>query len=75
MKCTFCGKTIIQGTGKIYVKKDGKVFNFCSLKCEKNQLKLKRKSINVKWTETHKSEKSKGSVSSVKKKTTKKKKK
>jgi len=66
MKCTFCGKTIPEGTGKIYVKKDGKVFNFCSLKCEKNQLKLKRKSVNVKWTEKHNLEKLKVSTKSKK---------
>ena len=66
MKCTFCGKDIPEGTGKIYVKKDGKVFNFCSLKCEKNQLKLKRKSIKVKWTERHLNEKAKFSTKSKK---------
>jgi large subunit ribosomal protein L24e len=47
--CTFCNKKIPDGTGIIYVKKDGKSYNFCSSKCEKNMLKLKRKSIRVKW--------------------------
>jgi large subunit ribosomal protein L24e len=74
MRCTFCGKTIEKGTGKIYVKKDGRIFNFCSSKCEKNQLKLGRKSANVKWTEHHGIGKLKGSAK-VKKKTSKKKKK
>ncbi len=60
MKCTFCGITIPKGTGKIYVKKDGKVFNFCSSKCERNLLKLKRKAASVKWTESHRSDKRKG---------------
>jgi len=49
-KCSFCGESIEKGTGKIYVKKDGKVLHFCSNKCEKNMLKLKRKAANLKWT-------------------------
>lgn len=58
-KCTFCDKEIEQGTGKIYVKKDGKIFWFCSNKCEKNALKLNRKPANIKWTGHHKEEKMK----------------
>lgn len=49
-KCTFCGTGIEKGTGKIYVKKDGKIFNFCSRKCEKNMLLLKRKPIRTRWS-------------------------
>ena len=49
-KCTFCGITIPKGTGKIYVKKDAKVLYFCSSKCEKNMLKLKRKPITTRWS-------------------------
>ena len=52
--CSFCGETIKKGTGKIYVKKDGKILYFCSNKCEKNMLKLKRKSIKTKWTKFYK---------------------
>jgi len=47
VRCDFCRAEIPKGTGKIYVKKDGKKFNLCSSKCEKNMLKLKRK--NVAW--------------------------
>tara|TARA_Y100000310_G_scaffold319071_1_gene373879 strand:+ start:53 stop:229 length:177 start_codon:yes stop_codon:yes gene_type:complete len=50
MKCTFCGKEIDKGTGKIFVKKDGKQLNFCQLKCEKNMLKLKHKPRKTKWS-------------------------
>ena len=50
VKCSFCGNEIEQGTGKIYVQTDGKILNFCSMKCEKNELKLKRKARNLKWT-------------------------
>jgi len=49
MKCTFCEKTIPLGTGKIYVLKGGKTYRFCSLKCQKNMLKLKRKAREQKW--------------------------
>lgn len=52
-KCSFCGKDIEPGTGKIYVKTDGKVLNFDNMKCEKNMIKLKRKPRNLKWTEDY----------------------
>jgi large subunit ribosomal protein L24e len=42
-----------KGTGKIYVKKTGKILFFCSMKCEKNMLKLKRSPRKVKWTLSH----------------------
>lgn len=50
VKCTFCGNEIEKGTGVMFVQKDGKILNFCSSKCEKNQLKLKRRSRKLKWT-------------------------
>ena len=34
----------------MYVRRDGKVFYFCSGKCEKNMLKLKRNPRKLKWT-------------------------
>ena len=49
-KCSFCGRTLVKGTGKMFVFKTGKVIYFDSSKCEKNLLKLKRKPINFKWT-------------------------
>ncbi len=53
VKCSFCGKEIKPGTGLMYVKTNGSVLYFCSSKCFKNALKLKRKPIDVKWTEKH----------------------
>lgn len=53
VKCTFCGEVIEQGTGKMYVKTDGKIFYFCSSKCEKSLLKLGRKAITTRWTERY----------------------
>lgn len=51
-KCSFCGKQMERGTGKMYVYKTGKIDYFCSMKCEKNKLKLKRKARNIKWAES-----------------------
>ncbi len=48
--CSFCGYDIEPGTGKMYVRRDGRVFYFCSGKCEKNMLKLRRKARKLKWT-------------------------
>ena len=52
-KCTFCGTEIPRGTGKMFVKKDGKILYFCSNKCEKNMLTLGRKARTTKWTNEH----------------------
>ncbi|MCD6466849.1 MAG: 50S ribosomal protein L24e [Methanomicrobia archaeon] len=55
--CSFCGKDIEPGTGMMYVRKDGTVFTFCSSKCERNMIRLKRKPRKVKWTQTYRKEK------------------
>ena len=34
----------------MYVKTDGKIFYFCSNKCEKNLIKLGRKPIATRWS-------------------------
>jgi large subunit ribosomal protein L24e len=51
VKCNFCGKDIEKGTGTMLVKTDGRIHYFCSTKCEKNLLKLKRKPREYKWTQ------------------------
>ncbi|OYT59539.1 MAG: 50S ribosomal protein L24 [Desulfurococcales archaeon ex4484_217_1] len=48
--CSFCGKEIEPGTGIMYVKNDGSILWFCSSKCWKNMLKLKRNPRKYKWT-------------------------
>ena len=53
MDCSFCGTGIQKGTGKIFVKKTGKRYNFCSTKCEKNMIKLKRNPRKVNWTKEY----------------------
>jgi len=50
VNCSFCGKDIKKGSGKIYVKDNGHILNFCSGKCEKNLLVLKRDARKFKWT-------------------------
>ena len=57
MKCTFCGKNILRGTGKIFAHKDGKVSYYCSNKCEKNRRLLRRKARETRWTEAYRKEK------------------
>ncbi len=56
-KCSFCGNEIDRGTGVLFVKKDGKLLHFCSSKCEKNTIKLKRKGRELKWTEFYEKQK------------------
>ena len=58
MKCSFSGKEIPPGTGKMYVKKDGTILWFASSKEQKNMLKLGRKAQRVRWTESAKGMKS-----------------
>jgi large subunit ribosomal protein L24e len=48
--CSFCGSAIEAGTGKMYIKKDGSVFHFCSSKCQRNQVGLGRVNRHVPWT-------------------------
>lgn len=59
-KCSFCGISIMRGTGKMFVFETGKVIFFCSNKCEKNLLKLKRKPLTTPWTEAYRKEHGKG---------------
>lgn len=54
--CDFCGDEIRKGTGKMYIKKDGKILHFCSGKCEKNLLNLKKKPLKTRWTKSYKME-------------------
>ena len=47
--CTFCGSAMEPGTGKMFVKRDGTIFYFCSTKCQNNQ-QLGRVPRRVAWT-------------------------
>ncbi len=48
--CSFCGDPIEPGTGKMYIKKDGTVYSFCSNKCKKNRIDLGRVPRRTQWT-------------------------
>jgi large subunit ribosomal protein L24e len=51
VKCSFCSCEIPEGTGMMYVKKDGKISYYCSKKCEKSVFKFNRKARTTKWTQ------------------------
>lgn len=55
--CTFCGHEIEPGTGRMYVRKDGVVYQFCTSKCYKNMIELKRVPRRTTWTTWHAREK------------------
>ena len=55
-RCTFCGIQIPKSTGKLFVYSSGKTASFCKSKCEKNFMALKRKPLNVRWTEHYRKE-------------------
>ncbi|WMW24828.1 50S ribosomal protein L24e [Methanolobus sediminis] len=49
-KCSFCGELLEPGTGKLFVKKDGSTYYFCTSKCESN-FELGRLPRRTIWTE------------------------
>lgn len=51
--CNFCGQAIEPGTGKMYVKRDGSIYNLCSNKCKKNLIDLKRVPRRTRWTKRY----------------------
>jgi large subunit ribosomal protein L24e len=55
--CTFCGTEIEPGTGRMYIKKDGVVYNFCTSKCFKNLVVLGRVPRRTTWTRSYEREK------------------
>lgn len=56
--CSFCGEQIEPGTGKMYVRKDGTTLLYCTNKCYKNMIELKRVPRNVTWTKAYATKKS-----------------
>ncbi|MGI0141527.1 MAG: 50S ribosomal protein L24e [Candidatus Micrarchaeales archaeon] len=43
MKCSYCTSEIEKGTGMMYVKKTGQIRYFCSKRCYKFEVKMKKK--------------------------------
>ena len=48
-RCSFCKQNYEFPLGLTYVLVDGNILYFCSSKCRKNMLKLKRDNKKVNW--------------------------
>ena len=48
--CSFCDRAVAKGSGTMLAKNDGNILWFCSAKCKKNALVLKRDPRKLKWT-------------------------
>ena len=59
VKCIFCGKEQALFYGIHLITNDGTISYFCSSKCRKNTLKLKRDKRKLKWTESYRVARSK----------------
>jgi large subunit ribosomal protein L24e len=55
-RCSFCKQNYEFPYGLTYVLSDGNILYFCSSKCRKNMLKLKRDSKKIKWIKKFKAE-------------------
>ena len=49
-RCSFCGQDFPFGTGLMYVKNDGSLLYFCSSKCRKSAVELRRDARKLRWT-------------------------
>ncbi len=47
--CSFCGTGMEPGPGKMFIRRDGTIYYFCSTKCEKNY-RLGRVPRRLAWT-------------------------
>ena len=50
VKCSFCGKEEYAFKGLHLIKNDGSISYFCSSKCRRNALNLKRDKRRIRWT-------------------------
>ncbi|MCJ7573522.1 50S ribosomal protein L24e [Candidatus Bathyarchaeota archaeon] len=51
-KCSFCGEDIAPGTGINFVRRDGRLLRFCSSKCRKSAILMRRDPRKFKWTKS-----------------------
>jgi len=51
VKCSFSGKELPKGKGRMFIKNNGRIFYFINSKAMKNFLVLGRKPQKTKWTE------------------------
>ncbi|MCE4611097.1 MAG: 50S ribosomal protein L24e [Desulfurococcales archaeon] len=47
--CSFCGRRIEPGTGLMFVLRTGQILWFCSSKCYKSFIKLRRRPDRLEW--------------------------
>ncbi len=66
VKCVFCGKEEHSFKGVHFINNDGSVNFFCSKKCRKNTMKLKRDRRKLKWTVAYHEERKKKIVKEAK---------
>lgn len=60
-RCSFCGDEFPAGTGLMYVRNDGTILWYCSSKCRKSSVDMRRDSRRLKWTQYYgKEEKGRG---------------
>lgn len=59
VKCIFCGRDDDPFRGIHLIQNDGTISYFCSSKCKKNALKLKRDKRKLKWTSAYREEQEK----------------
>ena len=57
VKCIFCGKEEHAFKGVHLIKNDNTISYFCSSKCRKNALKLKRDKRKIRWTNSFREKK------------------
>lgn len=65
VKCFFCGREEEPFKGIHLIKNDGSIQYFCSSKCRKNFLKLKRDRRTLKWTQAYRLEQEKNKAQIV----------
>ncbi|MCK4335682.1 MAG: 50S ribosomal protein L24e [Candidatus Aenigmarchaeota archaeon] len=58
MKCSVCKSNVLKGSGKMFVRNDGRIFYFCSSKCQKNW-NMGREGKKLKWVVSEKKVKKK----------------
>ncbi len=58
MKCSVCKSNVLKGSGKMFVRNDGRIFYFCGSKCQKNW-NMGREGKKLKWVVSEKKVKKK----------------
>lgn len=58
MRCSVCKSNVLKGSGKMFVRNDGRIFYFCSSKCQRNW-NMGREGKKLKWVVSEKKVKKK----------------